>query len=193
MGNSKVDITLLQNASKGDRKAQHDLFKYCFQLLMPTCFRYTKNEEFAREELNQAFVKIIFGLKHYKEEVVFDAWARRITINSIIDNYRKNKKHQFMDDVDDHSTERKIKHVNTTEEKIGYDEILTLLEQVPESSRNVFNLYVIEGYNHKEIGEMMGFTEGTSKWHLSNARKIMQELLQQTSKNILILTVLWMI
>lgn len=192
MGNSKVDINILHKAAKGDRKAQHELFKYCFQLLMPVCFRYTKSEEYAREELNQAFVKIIFGLKKYDENVVFEAWAKRITVNSIIDNYRKEKKHQYQDDITEVTTEYKIEHRNNVYDKIGYDEILQLLENVPESSRKVFNLYIVEGYSHKEIADIMGFTEGTSKWHLSNARKIMQELLSKT-KHSLLLLVIWMI
>lgn len=192
MSQSKVDIELLHRAAESDRKAQHELFKYCFQLLMPVCFRYTKNEEYAREELNQAFVKIIFGLKKYNEEIVFEAWAKRITVNSIIDNYRKNKKHQYAEDINEVTTERKIKYVNQTEDKIGYDEILQLLENVPESSRRVFNLYIVEGYSHKEIADIMGFTEGTSKWHLSNARKIMQDLIRKTNHSLL-LFILWMI
>ena len=186
MPKTKINIELLTEAADGDRRAQHTLYKYCFQLLMPVCFRYTKNEEFAREELSQAFVKIIFGLKKYNPEVVFDAWAKRITVNSVIDNYRKNKKHQYHDDIDDVVTQHKIKeHSNQTEDKIGYDEIMDLLEQVPEKSRTVFNLYIIEGYNHKEIADMLGLSEGTSKWHLSTARKTMQELIKNASKTLL--------
>jgi RNA polymerase sigma-70 factor (ECF subfamily) len=186
MPKTKIDIELLTEAGNGDRKAQHILYKYCFSLLMPVCFRYTKNEEFAREELSQAFVKIIFGLKKYNPEVVFDAWAKRITVNSVIDNYRKNKKHQYHDDVDDAVTQNKIKqHSNPTEDKIGYDEIIDLLDQVPEKSRTVFNLYIIEGYSHKEIADMLGLSEGTSKWHLSTARKTMQELIKKASKTLM--------
>ncbi len=185
MANNKVDIELLNLAAKGDRKAQNELFKYCFSLLMPVCFRYTKSEEYAREELNQAFVKIIFGLKKYDPKVVFDAWAKRITINSVIDNYRKNKKHQYAEDVEDVLTERKFKHVNQTEEKLAYDELIQLLDRVPEQSRQVFNLYIIEGYSHKEIAQMMDFTEGTSKWHLSSARKKMRELINKAKHTIM--------
>ena len=87
----EITIELLHEARDGDRKAQYTLFKYCFNLLMPVCFRYTKHEEMAREELNQAYVKIIFGLKKYDPKINFDAWAKRITINSVIDNTEKIK------------------------------------------------------------------------------------------------------
>lgn len=187
MAQVNIDIELLKLAEKGDRKAQNDLFKYCFTLLMPVCFRYTKSEEFAREELNQAFVKIIMGLKKYDTKIVFDAWAKRIAINSVIDNYRKNKKHQYGEDIDDVIVENKLKHKNETEEQLNYEEILQILERVPESSRQVFKLYIIEGYSHKEIAEIMDFSVGNSKWHLSNARKKMQELLRKTKHTILTL------
>ena len=177
MQKNEINIKLLTDASKGNRKAQYLLYKYCFDLLMPVCFRYTKNEEFAREELSMAYVKIIKGLKKYKPDTGFEPWAKRITVNSIIDNYRKNKKHQFHQEIDNTVVERKIKHTNPIEEKIGYDEIIDLLNQIPEGSKKVFNLYVVEGYKHDEIAEMLGFTVSNSKWHLANARKILQKLI----------------
>lgn len=177
MKNINIDIKLLTDASKGNRKAQYSLYKYCFGMLMPVCFRYTKNEEFAREELSMAFVKIIDALKKFKPEKGFDPWAKRITVNSIIDNYRKNKKHQFHQEIDNEIVERKIKHTNPIDEKIGYDEIISLLDQIPEGSKKVFNLYVIEGYKHDEIAEMLDFTVSNSKWHLANARKLMKSLI----------------
>ena len=108
MQNISIDIKLLTDASKGNRKAQYKLYKYCFGILMPVCFRYTKNEEFAREELSMAFVKIIAGLKKMKPDVKFDAWAKRITVNSIIDNYRKNKKHQYHQEPLDQETKENL-------------------------------------------------------------------------------------
>lgn len=190
----EINIELLHSARDGDRKAQYTLFKYCFNLLMPVCFRYTKQEEMAREELNQAYVKIIFGLKNYDPEVNFDAWAKRITINSVIDNYRKNKKHLYNEDIDDVVVEHKLEHKNETEEDIGYKELLSLLEKLPFQSKKVFKLYVIEGYSHKEIAEMMNFSEGNSKWHLNNARTKMKEILKNHKHISLgLLVLLWTI
>ncbi|MGB1041572.1 MAG: RNA polymerase sigma factor, partial [Flavobacteriales bacterium] len=97
--------------------------------------------------------------------------------NSIIDNFRKNKKHLHHEEFDNYHAELKMNHINPIEESIGYNEIIELLDQLPEGSRNVFNLYVIEGYKHNEIAEMLDYTVSNSKWHLSNARKILKELL----------------
>ncbi len=174
---NEVDISQLKEAAKGNRKAQYLLYKYCFDLLMPICFRYMKNEEFAREELNTAFVKIIKGLKKWDYSKGFEPWAKRITVNSIIDNYRKNKKHLYHEEIDSYHAELKMNHINPIEDEIGYNEIVELLHQLPEGSRNVFNLYVIEGYKHDEIASMLDYTVSNSKWHLSNARKIMKGLI----------------
>lgn len=177
MNKNEVDIELLKKASKGNRKAQYELYQYCFHLLMPVCFRYTKNEEFAREELSTAYVKIINGLKKWDYTKGFEPWAKRITVNSIIDNYRKNKKHQYHEEIDDYKVELKMTHSNPTEESMCYNEIIQLLKQLPEGSRNVFNLYVIEGYKHDEIAKMLDYTVSNSKWHLSNARKLLQKII----------------
>lgn len=177
MNKTEVDIQLLKKASKGNRKAQYELYQYCFKLLMPVCFRYTKNEEFAREELSTAFVKIISGLKKWDYSKGFEPWAKKITVNTIIDNYRMNKKHQNHDEIDDYKTELKMNHINSIEDEMGYNEIINLLEQLPEGTRKVFNLYVIEGYKHDEIATMLDYTVSNSKWHLSNARKILQKII----------------
>lgn len=187
-----INIDFLAKAQKGDRKAQNALYKYCFSKLMPICYRYTHNEELAREELNQSFVKIIHGLKKYNSESPFDAWIKRITINSIIDNHRKNKKHKYHDDINEVTTEYKMQHENPIEDKFSYEGILNLLLKVPETSRKVFKLYVIEGYNHKEIGEMLDMSDGTSKWHLNNARKILKSLIHKSHAMLLGL-ILWII
>ena len=84
----------------------------------------------------------------------------------------------YNDDIDDVVVENKLEHKNETEEDIGYKELLTLLEKLPFQSKKVFKLYVIEGYSHKEIAEMMNFSEGNSKWHLNNARTKMKEILK---------------
>ena len=122
-------------------------------------------------------MKIINGLKKWDNTKSFEPWAKRITVNSIIDNFRKNKKHTHHEEIDSYHTELKINHINPIEESIGYNEIIELLDELPEGSRNVFNLYVIEGYKHEEIASMLDYTVSNSKWHLSNARKILKKLI----------------
>ena len=99
---------------------------------MPICFRYTRNEEFAREELSTAFVKIINWLKKWDSSNKFEPWAKRITVNSIIDNYRKNKKHLHHEEIESYSVQSQMSYSNVIEQNIGYNEILELLYQLPE-------------------------------------------------------------
>lgn len=179
----RVDKDLIKRCIKRDRKAQHDLYELCFHMLMPVCFRYKCNEEMSREILNQGFLKIIMNLKKYKTNVPFDAWCKRIMINTIIDEHRKEKKNKESMRSTDFADEKSVRTVyttNTAVEKIEEGDLATIMMQVPEMSRKVFNLYAMEGYKHHEIGEMLKISEGTSKWHVANARKILQELVKKS-------------
>lgn len=179
-----TDITaeLLKACVEDDRKAIKYLYEHCFRKLMPVCYRYHNNEEDARSSLNIGFMKILKGLESIDEKVNFAAWSKRIMINTLIDEYRKKKNYQ--NHVSSKETERELDveagpSDNEAESDLGYQNLLTLIAQLPEISGRVFNLYVIDGYNHKEIGELLGMSEGTSKWHLSTARKLLREKLEK--------------
>jgi RNA polymerase sigma-70 factor (ECF subfamily) len=178
----KIDPKILLLSQKNDRKAIEQLFEYCFHLLMPACFQYHRNEEDARSSLNIAFVKIIQALKDMNlEELNFNAWAKRIANNTLIDEYRKSKKHQSrqMNTDDESQLEFFSEGVeNESQSNLGEQNILALVDQLPDLTKMVFTLYVIEGYSHKEIGEQLNIPEGTSKWHLSNGRKVLREKLE---------------
>jgi RNA polymerase sigma-70 factor (ECF subfamily) len=114
--------------------------------------------------------------------VNFDAWAKRIMVNSLIDEYRKNKKYNTQ--ITKSDSERELDyyskgHKNDAESNLGYENIMMLVKELPVTSAHVFNLYVIEGYSHKEIAEKLDMSEGTSKWHLSTARKLLREKLDR--------------
>lgn len=179
-----VDITpeILSACRSDNRKAINVLYEHCFKFLMPVCFRYNNNEEDARASFNSGFMKILNGLKKTDEELNFHAWAKRIMVNSLIDEYRKNKKYnEQISKSDDEKTLDFYSSgaVNDAEGKIGYENILMLVKELPESTALVFNMYVIEGYSHKEIAEALEMSEGTSKWHLSTARKMLREKLER--------------
>jgi RNA polymerase sigma-70 factor (ECF subfamily) len=180
-----IDHILIEACRKNDRRAQEKLYEWCYVKLMPTCMRYHKNEEDARAILNISFVKICKNLDKLKEETPFEAWVRRITLNTIIDEFRKNK--NYLQLVDSKETERELEiHVTSVENgvwsKLEMDVLMGLLKRLPDISRNVFNLYVIDGYTHKEIGELLEISDGTSKWHLSNARKLLRDMVDKISK-----------
>lgn len=174
-----IDIEVIDACKKNDRRAQEKLYEWCYVKLMPTCMRYHRNEEDARAILNLSFVKICKNLEKLKENTPFEAWVRRILMNTIIDEFRKNKNYLQLVDAKETDRELEIQGQNVENgvwSKLETDILMGLMKRLPDVSRKVFNLYVIDGYTHKEIGEMLDISDGTSKWHLSNARKLLREM-----------------
>ncbi|HZH86210.1 MAG TPA: RNA polymerase sigma factor [Brumimicrobium sp.] len=184
-----IDVKLLKACSKNKRKAQEELYEACFLFLLPICKRYHNNEHDARAIYNVAFIKIIDNLSKLDlDEVPFAAWAKRVMTNTLIDEYRKNKK--YREKISNRDQERELEFHsegirNDAESNFGESSIMRLLDYLKPSTKRVFMLYVIEGYNHREIGEIMEMSEGTSKWHLSTARKELKELIEKQEKTTL--------
>ncbi len=184
----QIKPELLAKCRKNDRKSHNELYRHCFGFMMGICLRYASNREDAESFLNQAFLKIISNLDKYKEEIPFGSWVNRITINTIIDEFRKDKnRRETMTNVDFQEF-RSSSHpadFNAASEELDAEELRTMIQQLPNMSRKVFNLYAIEGYSHKEIGEMLGISDGTSKWHLSSARKSLQDMIKEAMKRMM--------
>ena len=180
-----IDHKIIEACKKNDRRAQEKLYEWCYVKLMPTCIRYHRNEGDARSILNLGFVKICKNLDKLKEATPFEAWVRRIVMNTIIDEFRKNK--NYLQLVDSKETDRELEiHVTSAENnvwsKLEMDVLMSLLKRLPDISQKVFNLYVIDGYTHKEIGNLLDISDGTSKWHLSNARKLLRDMVNKIRK-----------
>lgn len=184
----EVKIELLQQCIQENRKAQLALYKQCYGILMSVCYRYEKNREEAEELLNLSFFKILTHLKNYNTAVPFEAWIRRITINTAIDEYRK-KQRQQLDYYEEPSIAANMEQLDYNQADQNYDaeELTNMIRQLPPLSQKVFNLYIIDGYSHKEIGQQLQMSEGTSKWHLSNARKKLQLMLKALRSNVAML------
>ena len=152
---------------------------------MSICLRYSKDRDRATESLNLGYMKILSSLSSYKPAVPFKAWIRRIMINTLIDEYRKHKREQervtFVDHYYDTST---FSEANEALEKLNVQQIYEHIARLPEASRNVFNLYVIDGFSHKEIAQLLDISEGTSKWHLNAAREKLKEALITIYSNV---------
>ena len=183
-----IDVKLLKACIKNKRKAQEELYEACFLVLMPICKRYHRNDEDARAMYNHGFIKILDNLSKLDlDDVPFVAWAKRVMTNACIDEYRKNKK--YNEKIFKEDQEKKLEYyaegvTNDAESNFGEDSILQLLDYLKPDSKRVFLLYVIEGYNHKEIGEIMDMSSGTSKWHLSTARKELRDMIKKQEKTI---------
>jgi RNA polymerase sigma-70 factor (ECF subfamily) len=150
---------------------------------MGICRRYHTNEDDAAAALNQGFLKILTHLKKYRSHVPFEAWARRVMINTLIDDFRKNRKvKELMEHVDFSEGQWEESGAfdwNHAEQAFDADQLESYIHQLPPVSRKVFNLYAIDGYKHTEIAELLNISDGTSKWHLSFARKKLQEMLHK--------------
>lgn len=158
-----------------NQQAQRTLIKLFFGYAKTICLKYAANDEEAEEMINDGFLKVFNNLEKYDNTQPFKAWLRTIMVNTAIDYYRKWQKYNNQDSLDN------IEVVDVTEDvigKIAAEEILKLVQQLPPSYRMVFTLYVIEGYNHREIADLLGIREGTSKSNLQDARKKLQSMIK---------------
>jgi RNA polymerase sigma factor (sigma-70 family) len=177
LSNEKEDIDIITACKKGDRKAQERLYKNYYRAMMTICLRYTKNDEDAIEVLNNGFLKVFKNIQRYdSSQAGLYTWIRTIVINSCLDfikqKQRLEKVNELSENVEVHIAPEAIEKIKTTE-------LLQLIRRLAPATGAVFNLYVIEGYNHKEIAPLLNISEGTSKWHLSDARKNLQQLISE--------------
>lgn len=147
--------------------------------MMSICCRYVNSQEEAQEMLNIGFMKILYNLEKYKPEVPFRFWMRKVMINILIDEYRKEKKHkENIQYVQEYYDSEENSELNEALVKMNVDHIHSLIMKLPPVSQRVFNLFVIDGFSHKEIAQMLDMSEGTSKWHLNFSRNKLKEMLR---------------
>ena len=176
LSSTPADIDLINGCIDNDRKAQERLYKQFYVAMMSVCMRYTRNEDDAMEVLHNGFLKVYKNMHRFDSlKAGLYTWIRSIMIHSAIDFIRQNVKHSRQVEIDQ-ATEPYID--SEAIEKLNAQELLHLVRKLPPATQTVFNLYIIEGFTHKEIGIMIGISEGTSKWHLSEARRLMRKLLK---------------
>lgn len=166
---------LIKACINNDSKAQRLLYEKYDALFFAVCKRYFTDIQQAEDALVKGFLKIFQNLKSYSFEGSFEGWMRRIMINECLMELRKNK--IFHLNVDDYSSS--ISSNQEASQQIEEDDVMKLLDYLPEGCRLVFTLYVIEGYKHKEIAESLGITEGTSKSQLNLAKTKLKEMLSK--------------
>ncbi|MCC7298152.1 MAG: RNA polymerase sigma factor [Bacteroidia bacterium] len=168
---------IVQGCLANDRAAQEQLYKRYYGKTMGTCMRYLKNEDDAKEVLNLGFLKVFQNLKSYTGQGSFDGWVYLIIRNAIIDQLRQRVK--YREETLTENTEAVVSIEASVLEQLYATDILKLLHQLPETSRLVFNMFALEGFKHEEISKILGISTGTSKWHVSEARRILKEKLEQ--------------
>ena len=180
-GDDTVDGTSEQRTIdlciKGDRNAQKVLFDLLAPRMYPVCIRYVGDREVAQDILQDGFVTLFSKLGSYKGEGSFEGWARRIFINTALMHLRKKDALKMSDELEN------ARHLSSDiagqMEDMGYKELMSLVTSLPPGFRTVFNMYVIEGYSHKEIADILGISETTSRTQLSRARTWLQKRIKE--------------
>ncbi|MDZ4752554.1 MAG: RNA polymerase sigma factor [Flavobacteriales bacterium] len=172
---------IIDGCVRGEKRWQDKMYLKFNSLLFGICLRYTKNKMEAQDVLQDVFVKVFNNIHTYHHNGSFEGWLRRIAVNTSITNYRKNLKHAYQEDVDD-LVRHKEDPVSFDNAEFTKEELLFCINKLPTGYRTVFNLYVVEGFMHKEIAGMLEIDVNTSKSQLSRAKTHLQKELGELSK-----------
>ncbi len=170
---------IIQGCINNDRVSQEKLYRQYFPTMMSMCMRYINDRDRSAAIVNDGFLKVFTKIQQYTGRGSFEGWVRRIVFRSLSDAIRKDAKYiKFMVfdsyDVNDNTSPL---------DKLHEEDLLKLIDVLPPASGDVFILYAIQGYSHKEIAKMRGINVGTSKWHLSEARRRLRELIKTESQS----------
>lgn len=180
---SEIHI-LINKCQQQDRQAQFELYRRFYQPFIGICLRYSTDKSEADDMLNHAFLRIFSRLEQFRGEGSFEGWMRRVVVTSCL-NFLKKRKQQQPQTLDTGADEEEGEGLDTAlfqsgkfaenrgEGRLSQQEMLKLVQELPPMSRAVFNLFVFENYPHKEIARMLDMMEGTSHWHLNNARRLL--------------------
>ncbi len=174
-----VRESLIADCIRRDPRAEQELYKALYPLMMSICSRYERNRQDAAACMNEGFLKVLVNLRKRRPEVPFEPWVRRILINTVIDGFRKEKERKAMETMEVPMETHTANEVNDYLRHMEAEAFAELLVRVPEMSRKVFNLFAIDGFSHAEIGRMLGISTGTSKWHVSHARQLLQRTIAE--------------
>jgi len=162
---------IITKSASGDVRAQEKLYRMFAPKMFGVCLRYSKDRTEAEDNLQDGFVNVFSNLKKFRHEGSFEGWVRRIMVNVSLSKYRKQHILYPVEDVGKYETQSFNGDIL---EKISAAELINLIQELPPRYRMVFNLFVMEGLSHQEIGEAMKITEGTSKSNLARARDILK-------------------
>ena len=184
------EMQLVEGCKRESRIAQKELFSKLYGRLLSICMRYSDDRDEAEDILQNGFIKVFKSIDNYKGDGSFEGWVKRIVVNTAIDNYRRKKVRPVV--TDSELTDRMSDQLEdeledeSVYEKIPISVVMEAVQKLSPAYKTVFNLYVLEGYNHNEISETLGISVGTSKSNLSKARfnlkKILTPLLERISQ-----------
>ena len=165
---------LINDCKKDNRKAQEQLYRLYSPKLFAVCLKYSRNYAEAQDNLQDGFILIFKKIEQFSFKGSFDGWLKRVMINHVLQQYRNQT---FLNLVNEDIADDQ--EVEIEDDSITMDYLLRIIQELPDRYRLVFNLYVIDGFSHAEIGEMLTITVGTSKSNLARARMILKEKIEQ--------------
>jgi RNA polymerase sigma-70 factor (ECF subfamily) len=179
---------LISGCIKNDRRSQEELFKLFYGKMLGVCMRYARDRDTAEEMLQEGFIKIFDKLEAFDYKGSFEGWMRRIVSNTAIDNIRKAKKNPLLTDNDEDfklgGSDPMVENEELQFVGLKAEIAIEAIQNLSPAYRAVFNLYVMEEYTHKEIAEILGISEGTSKSNLSKAKMNLQRTLKEKFEKI---------
>jgi len=170
---------LIKNCQQNNIKAQEQLYRLFAPKLFAVCLKYSRNRADAEDNLQDGFLLLFKKIGQFKFKGSFEGWAKRVMVNNVLQKYRSEGIFEIVSENMPDEVEVEIEDDN-----ISMDFLLDIIRQLPDRYRMVFNLYVTDGYSHKEIADMLGITTGTSKSNLSRARMILKEKIEVQQGNI---------
>ena len=171
------DYQLIDLCIKGDRASQKAIYDRLAPRMFPLCIRYIGDREMAEDILQDGFITLFTRLRDYKGEGSFEGWARKIFVNTALMSLRKKDALKMSEELE--SVRGMKDELPSQNQNIGYKELMKLVMELPPGFRTVFNMYAIEGYSHKEISDMLGISETTSRTQLSRARVWLQNKIKE--------------
>ena len=168
------EIQIREGCAKGDRKFQQMLYDLFSAKMFGVCLRYANEYNNAQDLLQEGFVKVFKNIEKFRGEGSFEGWVRRIFVNTAIEHYRRQVNLYALHESEVNYFEH---YQDNALEILKHEDVLKMIQKLSSGYRTVFNLYVIEGYSHKEIAEKMGISEGTSKSQLARARYLLQKMI----------------
>lgn len=163
--------TIIKDCAAGDVRAQETLYRMFAPKMFGVCLRYAKDNTEAEDNLQEGFIKVFTKIKSFRHEGSFEGWIRRIMVNVSLEKFRKQ---HVMHPVEDVAVYETVNFSDDIIAKISADELVELIQELPPRYKMVFNLFVMEDFNHQEISEEMNISVGTSKSNLARARDILK-------------------
>ncbi|MBO4231948.1 MAG: sigma-70 family RNA polymerase sigma factor [Bacteroidales bacterium] len=168
------DSELIEGCIRNDRKSQKELYERYSSKMLGVCFRYTNSTEEAEDAMVEGFMNVFTHIASYRQECALETWIRKIMVNSALSHLRQRNKHLNIS-IEETVIEEQDNSIVKPEEKFAADDLMKLIQKMPDGYKVIFNLFAVEGFSHKEIAEQLNISESTSKSQFFRARKWLME------------------